>query len=235
MFGMFMSLDPLYWALLGPAIILATWAQYKVSSAYQNYARVPVRSGLSGAEAARSLLRRKGLDRVRIEQSSGWLSDHYDPSERVLRLSPQVYSGRNVSSVGIAAHEAGHALQHAQGYMPLEIRSTLVPVVQIGSWLSWPMLLGGFLLGSMGMLKLGIFTFGLLVVFQLITLPVEFDASSRAKQALLEMGVCNGREYEGVQDVLNAAAMTYVAAAVTALMQLLYFLIRAGLLGGGDE
>jgi len=235
MYGLFTGLDPLYWLLIGPTMLLALWAQQKVSSAYGRFARVPVRSQLSGAEAALTLLARAGIRDVRVEPTRGWLSDHYDPSSRTLRLSPEVYGGRTVASVGIAAHEAGHAVQHARGYAPLHLRTALVPVVQFGSWLAWPMIFGGMLLGSLGLVQLGIIAFGLLVAFQVVTLPVEFDASARAKQALAAAGVVSGRELDGVDEVLDAAAMTYVAAAVTAAAQLLYFVIRSGLLGGRDE
>lgn len=235
MFDFMLMMDPLYWLLIGPAMLLGAWAQYRVKSAYGRYSRVGTRAGYSGAEAARALLRREGIDDVEVELTQGWLSDHYDPSSRTLRLSPEVYGGRSVASVGIAAHEAGHAVQHARGYAALHLRTAIVPVAQFGSWLAWPLLFGGFLLGSLGMVKIGIVCFAALVVFQLVTLPVEFDASSRAKVALAHAGVVDAQELAGVATVLNAAAMTYVAATIAALAQLLYFLLRSGLLGGRDD
>ncbi len=235
MFGLFMSLDPLYWILIGPAMLLGIWAQARVKSAYARYNRVGTRSGISGAEAARALLHREGITDVSVEVTKGWLSDHYDPRSHTLRLSPEVYQGRSIASVGIAAHETGHAVQHARGYAALHLRTAIVPIAQFGSWLAWPMLFGGFILGSMGLVKIGIICFAALVLFQLITLPVEFDASSRAKVALCEAGVVNAQELIGVEKVLDAAAMTYVAATIAALAQLLYFLLRSGLRGGGDD
>lgn len=235
MYGLFTGLDPLYWILMLPAMLLALWAQTRVSSAFGRFSAVPVRTGLSGAEAARVLLHRHGIGSVRVEPTRGWLSDHYDPSSRTLRLSPSVYGGRSVAAVGIAAHETGHALQHAEGYAPLGFRSAIVPAVQVGSWLAWPMIMAGFLLGSLDLLKVGILGFGLLLVFQLVTLPVEFDASARAKEALAASGILGTTELEGVDEVLSAAAMTYVAATVTAAAQLLYFALRAGLLGSSRD
>ena len=235
MFGMMMSLDPLYWFLIGPTVLLAIYAQQKVSGAYDRFARVPVRSGLSGAQAALHLLERAGIRNVRVEMTRGWLSDHYDPSSRTLRLSPQVYGGRTVAAVGIAAHEAGHAVQHASGYSLLQLRSLLVPAVQFGSSLAWPLLVFGFIVGSMGLVKLGILAFATILLFQLVTLPVEFDASERAKAALTTSGVVSRQELSGVETVLSAAALTYVAAAVSSAAQLLYFLLRSGLLSGSDE
>lgn len=235
MFGFFMSLDPLYWLLIGPAMLLGVWAQASIKSAYAKYSRVGTRSGLTGAEAAAAMLRRENIHDVSIELGQGWLSDHYDPRAKTLRLSPEVYGGRSVASVGIAAHEAGHAVQHARGYAALHLRSAIVPMAQFGSWLAMPMLFGGFLLGSLGMVKIGIVCFAALVVFQLVTLPVEFDASARAKRALATGGVVDDDELRGVSAVLGAAAWTYVAATIAAVAQLLYFLVRSGLLGGRDD
>ena len=206
-----------------------------MSGAYERYSRVPVGSGVSGAQAAQYLLSRAGIRNVRVESTSGWLSDHYDPSSRTLRLSPQVYGGHSVAAVGIAAHEAGHALQHADGYALLQLRSLLVPAVQFGSTLAWPLLFMGFLVGSLGLVKLGIIAFSAILLFQLVTLPVEFDASERAKVALSTSGVISQQELGGVESVLSAAALTYVAAAVSSAAQLLYFLVRSGLLSGRDE
>lgn len=224
---LFFSLDPLYWALLGPAMLLAMYAQAKVQSAFARWSREPVASGMTGAQAARRVLRDAGLaDEVSVEESHGFLSDHYDPAARALRLSPTVFHGHSVAAVGVAAHEAGHALQHAHGYLPLQARTAIVPLASLGSWLSFPLILAGLFFGSLGLFKLGIGAFSLIVVFQLITLPVEFDASARAKQILLSSNIVrNEAEMEGVQSVLGAAALTYVAATVTAAAQLLYYLL----------
>jgi len=232
----FVVLDPLYWMLVGPAILLAFFAQMKVKSAYNTMSKVGTARGYSGARAASRIMESAGIGDVAIERVQGWLSDHYDPKNKVLRLSPGVFEGQSIASVGIAAHEAGHALQHAEGYAPLQVRSMLVPAASIGSWLAWPMIIIGSILGAFGLVKAGILLFAALVLFQVITLPVEFNASSRAKQALADTGiVVNAEEMNGVSSVLNAAAMTYVAATVTAIAQLLYFLLRSGLLGGGDD
>lgn len=234
--GLFMTLDPLYWLLVGPAMLLAFFAQMKVKSAYARYQRVANTRGYTGAEAAAATLSAGGVAGVKIEQTRGFLSDHYDPVSKTLRLSPDVYSGRSIAAVGIAAHEAGHALQHASGYAPLALRSFMVPAAGLGSWLAWPMIIGGMIFGWLGLIKLGIMLFGALVVFQIITLPVEFNASSRAKTMLAQTGIVVSREEaEGVSSVLSAAAMTYVAATIAAVAQLLYFLLRSGLLGASDD
>ncbi len=234
--GWLLALDPMYWMLIGPAMLLALWAQLKVQSAYARYSRIGNSRGYSGAEAAAETLAAAGVTGVTIEQTSGWLSDHYDPSSQTLRLSPDVYAGRSIAAVGIAAHEAGHAIQHAVGYAPLALRSFMVPAAGLGSWLAWPMIIMGMLLRQLFLFKLGILLFGALVVFQIITLPVEFNASSRAKAMLRQTGIiADDGEGAGVAAVLNAAAMTYVAATVTAIAQLLYFLLQAGFLGGDDS
>jgi Zn-dependent membrane protease YugP len=227
--------DPLYFLLLGPALLLSVVAQARVSSAFRRYSRVGTAAGMSGAQAAAQILQTHGVGGVRIQRAQGFLSDHYDPRGRVLRLSKSVYDGRSIASVGIAAHEAGHALQHAQNYFPLQIRSALVPVTQIGSWLAWPLLLIGFLFSALELVKIGILFFSGAVLFQLVTLPVEFDASRRAVAVLGRQGILTTQELQGTRRVLSAAAMTYVAAAAAAVLQLLYFLLRAGLLGGGDD
>jgi len=224
--------DPIYYLMIGPALILSIIAQVKVKSTFAKYSQVATAGGLSGAEAAQRILSGFGLSSVRVEQVGGFLSDHYDPRQRVLRLSPGVYEGRSIASIGVAAHESGHAIQHAQGYFPMQIRSALVPVTQIGSWLAWPLLLLGFILGALSLIKLGIILFSAAVLFQLVTLPVEFDASRRAVAILGQQGILTQAELGGTRSVLGAAALTYVAAAAAAVMQLLYFLMRAGLLGG---
>jgi len=226
MYGMY--LDPMYLMIVGPTMLIALWAQLKVKSAYGRYSRMANSRGLSGAEAAAEILRREGAGDVAIEPVQGWLSDHYDPGTRTLRLSPEVFHGRSVAAVGIAAHEAGHALQHAQAYLFLGMRSALVPVASIGSWLSMPLIVFGFLLHSLHLVQIGIVAFAAIVFFQFITLPVEFNASSRAKDALQRHGILtHPEEVPGMSRVLDAAAMTYVAATLTAVAQLLYFLMLA--------
>lgn len=234
--GLFYALDPLYWIIIGPAMLLALLAQALVKGAYAKYSKRPLVKNYSGAQAAAYILQSNGLSDVKIEMTRGWLSDHYDPRSRTLRLSPGVFQGRSVSAAGIAAHEAGHAMQHASKYAPMALRHAIVPLAGLGSWLAWPMIFIGFLFNSLNLVQAGIILFGALVVFQLITLPVEFNASSRAKRALVQSGILTTAEEEkGVRSVLNAAAMTYVAATAVAILQLLYFLLRAGLLGGGDD
>ncbi len=233
-------MDIRYIIIVGPAMLIALLAQVMVKTAFSKYSRVPVSSGMSGSQAAREMLDRSGLFDVQIERVSGFLSDHYDPAARILRLSPDVHDGRSLASVGVACHEAGHALQHAREYAPLALRNHIVPLASIGSHLSWGMIGIGFLLMWLGLVvggkvvaMLGVWLFGAVVVFQLITLPVEFNASSRAKKQLKEMGIVRSPEEEaGVASVLNAAAATYIAATVTALAQLLYFLM---LINGRDE
>ncbi len=232
---MFLGLDPLYFLIVGPAILLSILAQVRVKSTFARFERVGTRGGMSGAEAAERILSSHGLGGVGIQRTSGFLSDHYDPRTRVLRLSPNVHEGRSIASIGVAAHEAGHALQHAQGYFPMQVRSALVPVTQIGSWLAWPLLLMGFILGSLGLIKVGIVLFSAAVLFQLVTLPVEFDASRRAVAILGQHQILTTEELAGTRQVLSAAALTYVAAAAAAVLQLLYFLMRAGMLGGRDD
>lgn len=221
-----MYFDPMYFLIVGPAILLAMLAQVWVKAAYSKWSRVIARSGLTGAQAARDMLAREGITNVGIEQVGGFLSDHYDPSSRVLRLSPDVYNGRSVAALGIACHEAGHALQHANGYAFLGLRSVLVPTASIGSWLSFPLIFAGMIFNFAGLILVGIIAFSMVVLFQMITLPVEFNASSRAKEALTNNGVLGyAEEIEGVNAVLGAAAMTYVAATVTALAHLLYYVM----------
>lgn len=231
-----MFFDPLYLIVMIPGMLLAGWAQWRVKSSYGKWSKYAASSGLTGAQAANRMLEHAGIRDVKVEQVQGFLSDHYDPRNKRLRLSPGVYSSNSVAAMGIACHEAGHALQHAKGYAPLALRSAIVPVAQFGSWLAWPMIIGGMLLQMQNLALLGVIAFSTMVVFQLITLPVEFDASNRAKAQIRALGIApSQRESGGVSAVLNAAAMTYVAAAIGAIMQLLYFLMRAGLLGSRDD
>jgi Zn-dependent membrane protease YugP len=224
--------DPVYLLFLAPGILLALWAQFRVQSAYNEASRIPARSRLSGAQAAAAVLDSAGVPGVQIEPVEGFLSDHYVPGEKVLRLSPPVYSGRSLAALGIAAHESGHAIQDARRYPLLVVRNALVPLAGLGSNLSWIVIMVGFALASLALIKLGILAFSLTVVFQLVNLPVEFDASRRARVALVDGGLITPEEDETVKKVLDAAALTYVAATLTSVLTLLYFLFRAGLLGG---
>ncbi len=216
--------DPLYLIIMAPAFILMLAAQWYVSSSFRKWSAVPLRSMLSGAEAAERLIRYAGLHGVRIEQVGGMLTDHYDPRSKVLRLSPKVYSGRSVASVAVAAHELGHALQDQEGYAPLKLRSAMVPAVNIGSYLGWILILLGLLLNMLNLAVLGLIVFSLGALFALVTLPVEFNASARAKVLLRQAGIVQTEEeVRGVNQVLNAAALTYVAALITAALQVLYY------------
>jgi len=219
--------DPRYLLFALPALLLAFYAQWRVSSAYGRYSRQPNGRGLSGYEAARILLRSAGLDDVRVEEVPGRLSDHYDPGKNVLRLSQGVAQNRSVASLGIVAHEVGHAVQDASHYAPLRVRSGLVPVVRIGSWLGPLIFFAGFFLsaltGSTTIAWLGLFLFAGTVVFALVTLPVEFNASKRALQMLGSYQLADGRELGEVKQVLDAAALTYVAALAQALSTMLYY------------
>ncbi len=230
-----MYFDPLYLLLALPGLALSLRAQFKVKSTFRKYAEVPARNGMTGAEAARELIRQRGASGVRVEPTHGFLSDHYDPFHKVLRLSEDVYHGRSLSALGVAAHEAGHAIQHARAYGPLAFRSLLVKPASIGSNFGVLLATVGLMVQASSLTWLGIVLFSLAVLFTLVTLPVEFDASRRAVVALQELNIVTASEASGVRAVLNAAALTYVAAAITAILQLLYFLMRAGLLGGRRE
>lgn len=227
-----MIFDPVYFLFVGPAMLLAAWAQFRVRSAYSQGSKIRASSGVTGAQAAAEVMRSEGLNRVEIEPVQGFLSDHYDPRSKVLRLSPGVYGERNLAALGIAAHEAGHALQDAQGYSPLAIRNFLVPLAGFGSSFSWIVIIAGFFMGSMNLILGGIALFSAVVVFQVVNLPVEFDASKRAREHLLMTGLITAEEEPVVAKVLNAAALTYVAATLSSILTLLYFLFRSGIFGG---
>lgn len=231
-----MLFDPMYFLFAAPAILLAIWAQAMVKWAYASASQIPSQSGVTGAAAARRVMESEGVLDVGIEESHGFLSDHYDPRHKVLRLSPDVYHGRSLAALGIAAHEAGHALQHGHGYAPLAIRNGLVPLASTGGTLSSIIIFLGVIMSRTAfgqpMILAGIGLFSIFVLFQLVNLPVEFNASSRARVALLSIGLVDGQEELVVKKVLNAAAMTYVAATISAILTLLYYLFRAGLLGG---
>jgi len=221
--------DP-YWLLLVlPAMLFALWAQSRVQNAFRRYARVGVSSRLTGAEAARALLQQVGLGDVAVDRlPMRSLGDHYDPRGRVLRLSADVYDGASLAAVGVAAHEVGHAVQHAQGYTPLYLRNAVVPVANLGSQLAWPLFLLGFFFNSGFMMDAGIILFSLAVAFALITLPVELNASGRATEMLLSTGIVNDYEVKPVREVLGAAALTYVAAVAVAVAELLrLFMLRS--------
>lgn len=229
-----MYYDPSYIFVIIGAII-ALFAQMKLKGTYAKYSRVFSRGGMTGAMAAEMILRNKGITDVTIQAIPGELTDNYNPKTRVLSLSNGIYNGTSVAAVGVAAHECGHAIQHHEGYGPLNLRNTIVPVVQLGSMASWPCIMLGLLFGGgqfNSMVQLGIILFSLVVLFQLITLPVEFDASSRALRMLVNSGILYEEEKEGAAKVLRAAAMTYLAAAANAIIQLLRLIY---IFGGRDR
>ncbi len=234
-----MFFDPVYLLFLAPALILSLWASWRTKSAFTKYSRVRAMSGMTGAQAAQVLLDRAGISDVKVEPTRGYLSDHYNPMTKTLALSEAVYGSPSVAAVGVACHEAGHAIQHAKKYAPLWARSLLVPTANVGSKLGYFVMLGGLILLSMGSIGLGqsvvivgAILFSAVLLFQIVTLPVEFDASARAKRLAFEYGLVTAQERDGMSKVLNAAALTYVAAAISTLLTLLYYLMRAGLLGG---
>jgi uncharacterized protein len=228
-FGYF---DWMYFVFLAPGILLALWAQWRVKSAYAAASRIAPQSGLTGAAAAAAVMQQAGVEGVQIEPVQGFLSDHYVPGEKILRLSSDVYSGRSLAALGVAAHESGHAIQDARRYPLLVIRNFLVPLASFGSGISWILIMAGFVLQWLGLIEIGIVAFSLVVIFQLVNLPVEFDASRRARIALVEGGLITPEEETEVAKVLNAAALTYVAGTLTSVLTLLYYMYRSGLLGG---
>ena len=220
------GIDPLYLYLVLPAILLALFAQIKVKSTFSKYSQYLC--NYSGAEAAKRVLEANGVYDVKIERVSGSLTDHYDPKTNIIRLSDTVYDARNISAVGVAAHEAGHAVQYAKGYSPIKIRTAIYPICNIGSQLSMPLLLMGLIFNFSFLMNLGIIFFGVALVFQLATLPVEFNASSRALGAIKDSNILlDDSEVKGARKVLSAAALTYIAAFLVSLTQLLRFLIIA--------
>jgi Zn-dependent membrane protease YugP len=216
--------DPLYFIMIAPALVLMLWAQWRVKSAFAEAQKVPV--PLSGAAAARHILDAAGLQNIPIEQVPGQLSDHYDPRAKVLRLSQAVYNTRSTAAVGIAAHETGHALQDAKGYAPLVIRNAAVPAATFGGNASIFMIIAGALFSLQPLIMLGIVAFSCVVIFQLVNLPVEFDASARAKRLLVDHGIVADQDMIYVNRVLNAAAWTYVAGTLQAVLTLVYYVIR---------
>ena len=229
-YGVGMYLDPTYILVIAGAI-LSILASAKVKSTYARFSRVQSMSGYTGATAAEAILRRAGIYDVRVQQVRGHLTDHYDPRNKTLNLSDSVYGSTSVAAIGVAAHECGHAIQHARNYVPLQIRSAIVPVVNLGTTLAWPMIALGLIITSFSgnlLLNIGVIAFSLGVLFQLITLPVEFNASGRALTILKESGILRNDENYGARKVLTAAALTYVAGAVAGILQLLRILIIIG-------
>ena len=224
-----MIFDPNYCLFVFiPGLILGLWAQMRLQSAYGKYSRISLESGMTGAQAARQILDQAGLHEVPVAEVPGHLSDHYDPTKRALFLSPENYQGRTVAAVGVAAHEAGHALQHQAAYGLFNVRMALVPAVQIASYAWTGILMLGLFLGIFSkMLLIATLIFAVMLLFQLVTLPVEYDASRRAKEQLFRLGLVHEGERQGVSRVLDAAALTYVAAMVATLLQFLYYLSRA--------
>jgi len=215
-----------YWILI-PAIILTIYASYKVNSTFRRYSKVENSRGISGYDCARRILDSNGLSDVEIQRVQGSLTDHYDPRSRVLRLSDTVFNANSISAISVAAHECGHAIQHQQGYAPLTIRNAIVPAVNFASSLSWVLIFAGIFFSFANLITIGIIFFAATVVFQLITLPVEFNASNRAIRIISDMGIVYGTEEKAAKRVLNAAALTYIAAALTSILQLLRLILIA--------
>lgn len=224
----FYGFDIYYFLLVLPAVIFSMWAQAKVNSTFNQYSRVTTYSRMTGFEAARRILDANGLRHVHIERVAGNLTDHYDPRTNVIRLSDSVYASNSVAAIGVAAHEAGHAVQYAVNYTPIKIRTSILPVCQIGSQISWPLIIFGFFMNSQMLVNIGLIMFASISVFQFVTLPVELNASNRAMDALAISGSITETELYGVEKVLKAAAMTYVAALAVSLAQLLRLVIRFG-------
>lgn len=223
---MLYGINPLYYLIMIPALLFGFWAQMRVKYAFNKYSKVRSGTGTTGAAAARRILNANGLGHVAVERVNGFLSDHYDPRSKTLRLSPDVFDGASLASVGVAAHEAGHAVQDQARYAPLQLRSAMVPAVQFGSWLGPIIIFVGFLLmNAVGtsLAWIGVAVLAVTTLFTIVTLPVEFDASSRAKKLLVSEGILTPQEVQGVDKVLDAAALTYVAAAVSAILSLLYY------------
>jgi Zn-dependent membrane protease YugP len=227
-----LGFDPTYFVFLLPGLALSLWASFRVKRTFSKYSGVRSRRGLTGAQAASELLRGAGITDVEIVRAHGTLTDHYNPLTKKLALSEPVYDSTSVAALGVATHEAGHAIQHARHYAPLWVRSALVPTANIGSSIGYLVMVGGLMFQSSNMVLIGAVLFSAVLLFQVVTLPVEFDASRRAKALVVQHGIVTQEESVGVSKVLNAAALTYVAAAITTLLTLLYYLNRAGLLGG---
>lgn len=221
----YLFFDYYYIVLVIPALIIAMYAQFKVKSTYSKYEKQMSRRGLSAADVTRQILNQNGLQHISIEQIGGNLTDHYDPRSNVIRLSQSVYYSTSVAAIGVAAHEAGHAVQHATGYVPIKLRNAVLPVANFGSKLAMPLIILGFIMSMDPLVNAGILLFGAIVLFQLVTLPVEFNASSRAIATLDSSYILEGEEIRGAKKVLSAAALTYVAATLVAIMQLLRLIL----------
>ncbi len=227
---MFPFFDPTFMLLI-PALVLGIWAQSRVQGAFATYSQVFSRKGVRACDVARALMDRFGLSNIRIERVPGNLTDHYDPRSKVLRLSEGVFSSPSLAAIGIAAHEVGHAIQDAEDYRPIRVRNAIVPVASLTSWLAFPLFFIGLFMRTPFLMDLGILFFLGVIVFHLVTLPVEFDASARALRLLADTGTLDGDEIGGARAVLRAAALTYVAAAVMAVAQLLRLLLLRGMVG----
>ncbi len=230
-----MVFDPMYLMFAIPGLLLALYASFKTKTTFSRYSEVESFNGISGAQAANQMLSSAGVNNVSIEETGGFLSDHYDPMSRKLRLSPSVYRSNSLAAIGVACHEAGHALQHAVGFTPLYLRTALVPATNISSWLSYIVITLGFVLSSRQFILWGAILFSAAVLFSIVTLPVEWDATRRAKKLMVHTGVVSEAEAADAGKVLNAAFLTYVAAAVSSLLTLAYYLLRAGVFSGRDE
>lgn len=225
---MFYGFDIYYFILIIPALLFGLWAQSQVNNNFSKYSQIETMRGMTGAQAAEYILRRNGIYDVQVKHISGHLSDNFNPKTKTVNLSDSVYNSASIAAVGVAAHEAGHAVQHAVNYKPIKIREMIIPVTQIGSWLYLPILLIGVFFSSQGLINAGILLFSTLAIFQLATLPVEFDASDRAIKTLSGSGILYGEEIDGAKKVLRAAALTYVAALVSSLAQLLRLILIFG-------
>ncbi len=223
-----MFFDVYYLIFVVPALILAFYAQTKVNTTFNKYSKVYSSRGITAYDVAKKILNINGLNNISIERVSGNLTDHFDPKANVIRLSDSTYSSTSVGAIGVAAHEVGHAVQYAEGYAPIKIRNTIVPVVQFSSYLAWPLALLGIVLGSSRLANFGVLLFSVVVAFQIITLPVELNASSRAIKTLDESFILEGNELVGAKKVLKAAALTYIAAAAVAIGNLLRLLALTG-------
>jgi len=222
---LFLPFDPIFLIMVLPAFAFSLWARHRVTSSFKKYSQQYTQNRMTGADAAREVLRRSGVSNISIEQVQGTLTDYFDPRTNVIRLSESVYGSPSVAAVGVAAHEAGHALQYASGYIPMRLRAAIIPATNIGSNLSVPLILFGLIFNMTGLIDLGILLFGAVVVFQLITLPVEFNASRRAVSVLGESALLTADELPGAKRVLSAAALTYVGALAVSLMTLLRFVL----------
>lgn len=225
---MFYGFDIYYFILIIPALLFGLWAQSQVNNNFSKYSQIETMRGMTGAQAAEYILRQNGIYDVQVRHISGHLSDNFNPKNKTVNLSDSVYSSTSIAAIGVAAHEAGHAVQHAVNYKPIRIREMIIPVTQIGSWLYLPILLIGVIFSSQGLVNAGILLFSTLAIFQLVTLPVEFDASDRAIKTLSASGILYGEEIDGAKKVLRAAALTYVAALVSSLAQLLRLILIFG-------